>query len=359
MVWHLDRFTRQSTHLEELIELAVTRNVQIYAVHGGLLDLATHEGRMVARLTTSFAQYESAAGSARMARAHRDTALQGGWHGAAAYGYRAGGVIELAEAAVVRGIVYDYLAGCSESVIARRLTDRQVPTPGSGTRWHRSTVRAILRSDRLHHRRRPVGGGVAAGKWTPIINSDMVELLDAALLLRQRPSTSSSRSLLGGLARCGRCGQPLRVCVSGRRVRRYSCRRSAGGCGNGIAADRTDDHIHEIWAGTSPPVPRAVAGVAVAAEAVAAGWAETVAEYSAGRLDAETLSSRQAMHEEQLASFAAVVSVAAPTSSGAWSEIGIPERRRALLHRFQVIEIAPARRSGRFDATRIRVTPNT
>lgn len=52
VVWHLDRLTRRSTHLEELIELAATRRVPIYAVHGGLLDLGTHEGRMVARFMT-------------------------------------------------------------------------------------------------------------------------------------------------------------------------------------------------------------------------------------------------------------------------------------------------------------------
>ena len=197
VVWHLDRITRQPAQLEELIRIAVDRRVQVHAVHGGLLDLSTHEGRMIARFMASFAYYESAAGAARMARAHRDTAQRGGWHGAAAYGYRAGGVIEPAEAAVVRQMVEDYLAGCSESEIARRLNARDVPTPGTSAGWHRSSVQSILRSDRLHHVRRPPGGGVVAGSWTPIIPEDMVELLDAALLARGRRSTSSSKSLLG------------------------------------------------------------------------------------------------------------------------------------------------------------------
>ncbi len=169
MVWNLDRFTRQPAQLEELIRLAGTRRLHLHAVHGGLLDLSTHEGRMIARFMTSFAHYESAAGAARMARAHRDTAQRGGWHGAAAYGYRAGGVVEPAEAAVVRQMVEDFLAGCSESEIARRLNAQGFSTPGTSTGWHRSSVQAILRSDRLHHIRHSPGGGVVPGEWTPII----------------------------------------------------------------------------------------------------------------------------------------------------------------------------------------------
>ena len=81
-------------------------------------------------------------------------------------------------------MVEDYLAGCSESVIARRLNARGVPTPGTSAGWHRSTVQAILRSDRLLHLRRLPDGGTVPGQWTPLIPEDTVKLLGAALLAR-------------------------------------------------------------------------------------------------------------------------------------------------------------------------------
>ncbi len=147
--------------------------------------------------------------------------------------------------------------------------------------------------------------------------------------------------------------------VSGRRVRRYTCRRSAGGCGNGIAADRTDDLIHEMWAAARPPAQIPAAAVVEEAAAEAADWADTVSRYVGGDLDADTLETRRVLHAANVVSLERAVIAATPVSTAAWMAMRIPERRRALLHRFAAVEIAPAVRSGFFDPTRIHAVPNT
>src|SRR4051794_36713062 len=58
IVWHLDRLHRSSRELEQLITHALTHDVRVHAVHGGVVDLATPEGRMQARIYATIAGYE-------------------------------------------------------------------------------------------------------------------------------------------------------------------------------------------------------------------------------------------------------------------------------------------------------------
>ena len=156
ITWHLDRLLRQPAQLEELLDLAKTRQIRIETVHGGGFDLSGHEGRLFARFLVAFAHYEIALKATRVSRAHQQRARAGLWHAGPAYGYNTGGTLNPQQATVVRQIATDYLAGCSPQEIARRLNTQGVPTPGRSTSWHASTVRAILCSDRLHGHRRPL-----------------------------------------------------------------------------------------------------------------------------------------------------------------------------------------------------------
>ena len=254
ITWHLDRLLRQPVQLEELLELAKTRQVRIETVHGGGLNLSGHEGRLFARFLVAFAHYESALKATRVSRAHQQRARAGLWHAGPAYGYNTGGALNTRQVTVVRQIADDYLAGCSPQEIARRLNTRGIATPGRSSSWHAETVRAILGSDRLHGHRRPrtshaEGTADAAatveGQWPRIITADESDLIRSLLVLPERRTTNLTRSLLGGLAQCGSCGRTLVVSYGGKRIRRYVCRKTTTrqGCGNGIAADRLDSHI--------------------------------------------------------------------------------------------------------------------
>jgi hypothetical protein len=92
------------------------------------------------------------------------------------------------------------------------------------------------------------------------------------------------------------------------------------------------------------------------AAAEAADWAETATKYVGGDLNADTLETRRALHAAKVASLARAVPAATPASPAAWTAMRIPERRRALLHRFRAVEIALALRSACFDPTRMQAT---
>ena len=91
----------------------------------------------------------------------------------------------------------------------------------------------------------------------------------------------------------------------------------------------------------------------------AENWADTVSKYVGGDLDADTLETRRVLHAANVVSLERAVIAATPVSTAAWMAMRIPERRRALLHRFAAVEIAPAVRSGFFDPTRIHGVPDT
>ena len=142
--------------------------------------------------------------------------------------------------------------------------------------------------------------------------------------------------------RFGPAGTPVHASAQCRRVWEH-----------GIAADRTDDLIHEMWVKVRPPAQIPAAAVVEEAAAEAADWADTVVKYVGGDLDADALETRRALHAANVASLARTVIAATPVSAAAWTAVRIPERRPPLLHRFAAVEIAPARRSGCFDPTRI------
>ena len=148
VTWHLDRLYRRPRELEELLDLVEGRSVRIETVKGGPFDLNTHEGRLMARQFVAIAAYESGHKADRIARALRQRAEAGEWHGPARYGHAAGGVQIPDEADVIRGMVDRFLAGESLRSITAWLNDT-TSTPGSAAVWYSKTVRSILASARI------------------------------------------------------------------------------------------------------------------------------------------------------------------------------------------------------------------
>jgi len=236
IVWHLDRLYRQSRELEQLLDLLDSHPVRIESVQGGSFDLNRHEGRLFARQLVSFANYESAHKGARIARAQQHRAGSGLWHGRAAYGYLPGGRVHVTQSGVVQRIVDDYLVGISASTIARELTADGLPSPTGQPSWGETTIRSILRSDRLHRRRLDRSRQAEVpGQWDPIITPDESMLIQAILIAPRRDAARSSSSLLGGIARCSSCGNRLVAGVTSRGRRVYSCRSASEHCNARVA----------------------------------------------------------------------------------------------------------------------------
>lgn len=359
VVWHLDRLYRRPRELEQLLDLLDTRPIRVEAVQGGSFDLNRHEGRLFARQLVAFANYESALKSARVSRAHQQRARRGAWHGRAAYGHRPSGEPDAEQAPTLRRIARDYLAGCSETEIARRLNTEGIPTPGASHKWHPSTVQAILRSDRLHRRRTTGTGTHANGTWESVITGDESDLIRALQLLPQRRTTNSARSLLGGLARCAACDRRMVVAYSGGsgQVRRYVCLRRDGGCGNGIAADATDRVIRARLRAAAMPERTAGPAQGLAEEAVKLRQLRigNAAAYGDGSRRHGTFSTISRELQQAADRLSSATVAAAPARHGEWDDLPLPEQRRRIQQQVDAVLIEPSRSFAKFDPDRIQV----
>lgn len=239
VVWHLDRLYRQPRELEELIDLVENRSLRIETVNGGPFDLNTHEGRLMARQFVAIAAYESGHKADRIARAMRQRAESGAWHGPARYGYATGGVLVRGQAVVIRQMADRFLAGDPIRTITAWL-NATTPPPGKAAVWYPRAVRSILGSARIaglraHDpgiRNDPPGGRtiLTVGRWDAIITPAQSEQIRSILTdTARRRAVPAVPSLLGGIARCGRCGAGLVVTshknTDGVRTRRYACRK--------------------------------------------------------------------------------------------------------------------------------------
>src|SRR5215831_8024773 len=81
VVYKTDRLHRQPRELEDLIALADRGRVEVVAVEGGELDLATSDGRALARVLAAMNAKESDDKADRVARAKRQAREQGEPHG--------------------------------------------------------------------------------------------------------------------------------------------------------------------------------------------------------------------------------------------------------------------------------------
>jgi DNA invertase Pin-like site-specific DNA recombinase len=237
VVWDVDRLTRTPRELEDVVDLAEKRGLQLASV-GGEIDLATPQGRLTARIKGSAARHEVEQLSRRVKAKHAELAERGASVGPIAYGWqrersfdqsgRQTGyrdVLHPEQAAVLREAAAAVLAGDSLASICRRLNDRGVPAPKSKA-WSLTILRSLLLRERNACRRVHQGRVVGMGDWDRLFDDETQERLRAIL---RDPSRRTSRDnsikyLLTGIAKCGVCGTPLRVLPDKNRATlRYIC----------------------------------------------------------------------------------------------------------------------------------------
>lgn len=261
IVWHLDRLYRKPRELERLLALLDVRPIRVESVQGGPFDLNRHEGRLFARQLVAFANYESGHRGARVARAQQHRARNGLLHGGSHYGYHGDGGLHPVESTVVRRMVDDYLIGLSPTVIARALTIEGVSAPRTD-RWHATTVRNMLDSERLHQRRQDhAETQQVAGSWERLLTPDESALVQVSLLMPRQDAARSSSSLLGGILRCERCGERMVAGVTSNGKRVYRCLTATLRCQSPrLAADGLDAEVEAaaltgLATATHPAIP--------------------------------------------------------------------------------------------------------
>lgn len=210
IAWHMDRITRSMTDLERLILLAVGRGVGV-ATATGDIDLTSDAGRMVARILAAVARAEVERKGARQRAANRQRAEGGSvlWT-RRPFGFdregRAVFVVE-AEAAELRKVAADLLAGASVASVVRDLNARDVSTSLGGT-WNTKTLKQVILNPRVAGRVVYRGEDMGAG-GPAILDAETYDRLHALLTDPRRklaPSTTV-KYLLSGLVVCGRCAE--------------------------------------------------------------------------------------------------------------------------------------------------------
>lgn len=141
VVVRMDRLARSTQHLCEFILTSRRQKWGIVAMDFGF-DTTTANGRLIARILASVAEWESEVNGERVREgmAEKRATLK-----ASGQPVRFGFQRQTSDNVVAR-IVKARKRGDSFNVIAKRLDTHKVPTPGGGEKWQPSTVRRIYNS---------------------------------------------------------------------------------------------------------------------------------------------------------------------------------------------------------------------
>jgi site-specific DNA recombinase len=246
IVWDLDRLHRRPIELEEFLDLADRYKVALASV-GGDVDLATPQGRMIARIKGAVARQEVEQISRRLRRKQLELAQAGKVSngGIRPYGYTNDRLRVVAEEAdIIREAAKRVLAGESLGGIAADLTARRVATVRGGP-WSRTSLRELLLRPRIAGLRQYQGSVIGPAAWPAILDRNTYEGIRAALTHPERRPpglTNARKHLLSGIATCGVCGGPLSIHHGGPSAPlAYSCQQQ--GCGK---VRRSLHHLDEF-----------------------------------------------------------------------------------------------------------------
>lgn len=251
VVYHADRLHRHPRELEDFIDLCQRTRTKLATVSGDL-DLSTHEGQLLARITGAVARKESDDKSRRIQRKHEELAAAGRVSGGGTrpFGYEADKrTLRPDEAQVIRACATRVLAGDSLRSLCTKLNSDGVVTV-TGKEWSSQTLRRMLMSARISGQREHKGE-IAATKaeWPAIITPRQTQQLRAKLGdPDRRTNRTARRYLLARLLRCSHCGTQLYSRPRADGSRRYVCASGPGfgGCGKlTVMADPLEQFVVE------------------------------------------------------------------------------------------------------------------
>jgi site-specific DNA recombinase len=262
VTWQADRLLRTVEDASAIVNIAKQHGTQVANV-GGTLDLSTAAGRKKFYDLAVAAEYESDLRSERLKLKHAELAAEGQWEGGMRnFGYdlqeyvaqdsNGRPVIKYklvpnpVEAPALQQAAEDVIAGRSHTAVAIAW-NKQGLTTTTGKPFTPQKVRELLLSPKTAGLRYVDGKPVKAA-WPGIITQERHEELRDILgpTRRQRAGRglpTARTYLLGGLARCGRCGHRLTAKRAGNK-RRYWCDTRLGGCGGLLrVAEPLEAHV--------------------------------------------------------------------------------------------------------------------
>jgi site-specific DNA recombinase len=201
-----DRLGRDLIHLAELRQTLRGAGVELRALTASIVDDGSSGAWLATTMADVFGDYERRRIKERTREGVRARVRAGLPQGQAPYGYkREGGglVVVKSEVPIVRRVFREYVAGKPLLQIARALNRKGVPTKRGG-KWAASTVRGMIRCDLY----------VARPPWQhkPIIDEatwDRAQALIGTPIGRARSEPRRKYIFIGGLLRCGECGEAM------------------------------------------------------------------------------------------------------------------------------------------------------
>lgn len=380
VAYDLDRFARQPADLERAIAIFDDTPGLRFATVQGDIDLASADGRTMARVMVAFANKSSMDTSRRVTRKHLELAHAGvPVGGSRPFGWLADrATLDPAESDAIRAGADYLLAGGHVATLMRRWNDSGLRTP-RGNLWHRSPLKLMLQSPRLagyrvHRADLLLGpdGSPVRGLWEPILAVDTWQALRARLAA---PTGATGRRggrkyLLSGIALCGACRTSLRGNANARHATfTYACDRNSGGCGavavSGPALDRyvtdvilanvlrTPERRLEPWPG-GPEL-----------DDVEARIRELMFAYARRELQAGHVFPAVQQLEDEAASlrlerdiYGARSGPAPASTIDAWELLDVEGQREVVEAAFVAVIVRKAtRKGGRFDAQRVDLLP--
>jgi DNA invertase Pin-like site-specific DNA recombinase len=384
-VYNLDRLHRRPKDLETFFETCDGAGVRDLACVTGDFNIATSDGKYFARTLGNVAAHASDRASERIKRKLDDVAAEGRPHGGhRPFGYKVGGLaLEEGEAALIREAAADVLKGAAVADIAREWNAAGATTPQSGGPWSVEVVRRLLARPRIAGLRVHRGEVVGPASWPAILDRATFEQLGAVLRTRGQQGRRGRPTMLGGLIRCGRCGQKMtHDLVNKHGGRSWRCHKRPGyaNCGTvTCAAPPLEQLIIEavMQRLDTPELARALAAENGSADKTAADELadaearldELTDMFSSGQIDRRALlRARASLERRQRAAQASLSRQRRATVLDAyagrtgvlresWDHLGLDKRRAILEAIVDHITIAPATRRGPFfDPERVDVT---
>jgi site-specific DNA recombinase len=368
---------RRPAELEEFLDLADRHKIALASV-GGDVDLATPQGRMVARIKGAVARQEVEQISRRLRRKQLELAQEGkvGAGGIRPFGYTRDRMNLVGEEAeIIREAAERVVAGESLGGIAADLTARGISTVRGGP-WSRTTLRELLLRPRIAGLRQYQGVVIGKATWPPILDRETYEGVRAVLNHpRRRPPglTNARKHLLSGIATCGVCGSPLKIHHGGPSAPLgYSCQQR--GCGK---VRRSLHHLDQfitalviarLTRANIQPAPDAgddqlgeqIAAVEARLEEVAVAFADDLTVTAdqvrtMTRRLRNTLDQLQARQADRMRS-TVLAGLGGVDLAGTWASLSLSRRRAIISVLAESVIVLPTVRRGRgFDPSRVDI----
>jgi site-specific DNA recombinase len=378
VAWEASRTNRDLEEFVELRKLCRANGIMLnYA--GRTLDFDDSSDAFRAGLDALISEDESERTRKRILRAVRSQATAGKPHGRVLYGYRRkydpdtraliGQEPDPETAEIVREIARRFLSGESLYAITDDLNARKV----SGKAWSANRVKRCITNPGYASLRVYRGEVAGDANWPAILDRQTFDAIQARFAPRRGGRGGTDvKHLLSGIARCGKCGEPMYVWKDrGNGV--YACTSSGGHLTRN--QDHLDAYITAVilerlatvdFGDVTAEHPEVAAARTEAAE-LRERMDDATSEFTAGNLKAATLGKIEADLEpkikaaEKRARAAAVppnlADLAGEGVDARWDALSVEQRREVVRVLVDITVLPSTRPSGSrgFDPDAVRL----